>query len=36
VYGNLMRELSGERVDMLRTAHKLLKPTYTMFKGVEK
>jgi hypothetical protein len=35
-YGNLMRELSGDRVDMLRTCAKLFRPSRYKFIGVKK
>jgi len=34
-YGSLMRELSGERVDMLREATRLFKPKSYKFIGVK-
>ena len=34
-YGKYMRELASDRVDMIRTCHKLLKIKSTTFKGVK-
>ena len=34
-YGSLMRELSGDRVDMLREATRLFRPSRYKFKGVK-